>query len=93
MTPFHWTRILPRGPSNSMTHSDRPSPEGATRGETNSKNPTADVALRFTGAVDSAKRFSLAYSKRKILAVRKTPCSRAAAAADAHNAGGIGKRV
>jgi hypothetical protein len=92
VTPFHWTRILPRGPSNSMTHSDRPDPGGAIGGATNSKNSAGDATLRLTGAADSAKRFNLAYSRRKILAVKKTPCSRAAAAADAHNAAGIGKR-
>src|SRR5450631_4697085 len=35
--PFHWMRILPRGPVNSMTHSVRPGPED--RGATNSKKP------------------------------------------------------
>src|ERR1035437_7025393 len=44
------------------------------------------------GPSDSAMRFSLPYSRRRILAVRKTPCPRATAAADAHNASGIGKR-
>src|ERR1035437_3800783 len=30
VAPFHWMRILPRGPSNSMTHSVRPAAWGAT---------------------------------------------------------------
>src|ERR1019366_1892543 len=87
-TPFHWMRILPRGPSNSMMHSERPSVCGAT----NSKNSAGGAGARLAGASDSAMRFSLPYSRRRILAVRKTPCSRATAAADAHNASGIGKR-
>src|SRR5580658_2980956 len=90
--PFHWTRILPRGPSNSMTHSVRPDPEGATWVATNSKKSAAGASRRLTGAAEFVMRFSLAYSSRKIVAVRKTPCSRAASAADAHNAFGIGRR-
>src|SRR5450631_2785126 len=83
--PFHWMRILPRGPSNSMRHS-----VGLTAcGDTNSRN---SAGARLTGAADSAMRFSLPYSSRRILAVRKTPCSRATSPADAHNAFGIGKR-
>src|ERR1035437_3565752 len=37
--PFHWMRTLPRGPSNSMTHSVRPGTEGS--GATNSKKSAA----------------------------------------------------
>src|SRR5664279_575126 len=92
VAPFHWMRILPRGPSNSIRHSDRPGPEGAPGNATNSRN-SADSGARLTaGVTDSAMRFSLPYSRRRILAVRKTLCSRATFAADAHKALGIGKR-
>jgi hypothetical protein len=30
VAPFHWMRILPRGPSNSMRHSASPIARGAT---------------------------------------------------------------
>lgn len=50
------------------------------------------VAFSLRGA-DSTIRLSLPYSRRKTLAVRKTPCSRAACAAEAHNPSGIGKRA
>jgi hypothetical protein len=41
---FHSMRILPRGPSNSMTHSVRPGPEDVTKGVTSSKNSLRDAA-------------------------------------------------
>jgi hypothetical protein len=44
VTPFHWIRILPRGPCNSMTHSVRPGPEGTPWGDTNSKKLAGDGA-------------------------------------------------
>jgi hypothetical protein len=77
-----------------MTHSVRPDPEIATWGATNSKNFAGNALSRLTGTADFVMRFSLAYSKRKIVAVRKTPCSRAAPAADPHmlseSANGLG---
>jgi hypothetical protein len=91
VAPFHWMRILPRGPSNSMRHSDRPTVCAAT----NSKNSAGGAVARMTGltgATVSTMRFSLPYSRHRILLVRKTPCFRATAAADAHNASGIGTR-
>src|ERR1017187_1596503 len=95
--PFHWMRTLPRGPSNSMTHSVRPGTEGS--GATNSKKSAAGgVGARLTaGLVDLTLTmpFSLLCSRRRGLAVRNVrnpPCSRANSAAAAHKASGIGKR-
>src|SRR5437016_2723225 len=68
--PFHWMRIFPRDPSNSMRHSERPTVCGAT----NSKNSAGGIArvTGLTGAAVSAMRFSLPYSRRRILLVQKT---------------------
>src|SRR5580692_11026018 len=55
--PFHWMRILPRGPSNSIRHSDR-DPAGATWVATNSKKSVGGAGLRLTGASDVVLRFS-----------------------------------
>src|SRR5919109_624677 len=87
VAPFHWIRSLPRGPSNSITHSGNPTPCGGT----SSMNAAAGGANRALGVMPSTIRLSLPYSRRNILAVRKTPCSRAICAAEAHNFSGIGK--
>src|SRR5271165_4246815 len=88
VVPFHWIRILPCGPSNSMRHSDRPPVWGAT----SSTNAGAAAAFAVSLA-DWTIRLSLPYSKRKTFAVWNTPCSRATSAADAHSGSGIGKRA
>src|ERR1035437_5817531 len=86
---FHWMRILPRGPSNSMTHSVGLAAWGAP----NSKKPAGGAGARLTaGFADATMRFSLLGSRRRVLAVRNNPCSRATSAAAAHNGAGIGKR-
>src|ERR1035437_3738500 len=88
--PFHWMRILPRGPSNSMTHSVELTAWGATNSK---KSAGGGAGARLTaGFADATMRFSLPCSSRRVLAVRKTPCSRATSAAAAHNPFGIGKR-
>src|ERR1019366_2091766 len=73
VAPFHWTRILPRGPSNSITHSARPTAGGGTR----SKNVAGAIVCRTGAGPVSVIRLSLPYSSRRALAVRNTPCSRA----------------
>jgi hypothetical protein len=65
VTPFHWMRILPRGPSNSIRQSGAPIPWGIT-----SKNAVGVVGCGL-GLAASAIRLSLRYSRRKTLAVRK----------------------
>jgi hypothetical protein len=87
VVPFHWIRILPCGPSNSMRHSDRPPAWGAT------SSTNAGAAALAIGLADCTIRSSLPYSKRKTFAVWNTPCSRATSAADAHSGSGIGKRA
>src|SRR5271166_5726559 len=87
VVPFHWIRILPCGPSNSMRHSARPPVWGAT------SSINAGAAVFAIGLADCTIRLSLPYSKRKTFAVWNTPCSRATAAADAHSGSGIGKRA
>src|SRR6266545_5810149 len=77
-------RILPRGPSSSIRQSGAPISWGIT-----SKNAVGTVGCG-PGLAAPAIRLSLPYSRRKTLAVWKTPCWRAAAAADAHNPSGIG---
>src|ERR1035441_10734514 len=81
-------RILPRGPSNSMKHSDKPTAWGGT----SPKKVAGVAAARTLRGADANIRLSLAYSRRKTLAVWNTPCSRATSAAEAHNPAGIGKR-
>jgi Mrp family chromosome partitioning ATPase len=56
-----------------------------------SKNVAGVAAVRALPGADSTIRLSLAYSRRKTLAVRNTPCSRATTAAEAHNPAGVGK--
>src|ERR1035441_2501519 len=92
VAPFQWLRLLPRGPSISIRHSVRPGWEVTPWGAINSKKPAGAGASLMAGLADATMRFSLPCSRRKILAVRNTPCSRATAAAAAHNAAGIGKR-
>ena len=60
----------------------------------NSKKPPARGAgaSRTAGFADATIRFSLLCSRRRVLAVRNNPCSRATSAAAAHNGAGIGKR-
>jgi hypothetical protein len=58
-----------------------------------SKNVVGATVDRTGTGLVSAIRLSFPYSKCKTLAARKTPCSRAASAAAAHNASGIGKRA
>src|SRR5271157_4518272 len=87
VVPFHWIRILPCRPSNSMRHSDRPPVWGAT------SSTNAGAAVFAIGLADGTIRLSLPYSKRKTFAVWKTPCPRATSAAAAHNGSGIGKRA
>src|ERR1700730_16143917 len=53
VVPFHWMRILPRGPSNSIRHSDRP-----TGGAISSRNAGGAV-VRGTGGEDCASFLSL----------------------------------
>src|ERR1019366_3067455 len=62
VVPFHWIRILPCGPSNSMRHSDGPPVWGAT----NSTN--AGAAVFAIGLADCTIRLSLPYSKRNTFA-------------------------
>src|SRR6185369_1108104 len=89
VAPFHWIRILPRGPSNSISHSARP----AAWGGTSSKNVAGAIVGRTDPGPASTIRLSLPYSRCRALDARKTPCSRAASAAATHNAAGIGKRA
>jgi len=57
------------------------------------QKPAGGAAACLTvGVTDFIMRLSLPCSRRKILAKRPTPYSRAASAAEAHKAGGIGKR-
>src|SRR5487761_1626012 len=91
VVPFHWMRSLPRGPSNSITHSNPPIAGGAT----NSKNevrPVLAALAGLRGPADSASRRSLPYSKCKTSAVRQTPCSLANSVAALHRRSGIGWR-
>src|SRR6516164_320924 len=79
-------RILPRGPSSSIKQSG-----ATTRWGISSKKAVGAVGCGLRPEA-SAIRLSLPYSSRKTLDVRKTPCSRATAAADAHNPSGTGNR-
>ena len=102
VVPFHSMRSLPRRPSNSIKHSDRPT-AGDVISSTNAggavghlrRGPTRGTFTTRTfaaGLADRSKRFSLPYSKCKPFAVGQTPCSRASSTAAAHNRFGIGKR-
>ena len=84
-------RILPRGPSNSIRHSNVPTGWGATS-STKDARGGLDVFVRLTGEVGPASRLSFPYSKCKTCAVRQTPCSLANSTAAAHSRSGIGKR-
>jgi hypothetical protein len=78
-------RILPRGPSNSMRHSDKP----AACDPINSTNVGDNALAPATALHGCTNRLSLPYSRRRICALRQTPCSRANTAAAAHNDSGI----
>jgi hypothetical protein len=92
MLPFHWMRILPRGPSNSMTHS-APLPVPGVSNSTNAAGGALSLTvLRPAGCDSVASRLSLPYSRLRTLAVRNTPCSLAASAAALHRHSGIGNR-
>ncbi len=85
--PFHSIRILPRRPSNSITHSVAPA--GAA---TSSKKRGAAVAFFLLVFPDSANDLSLLNSSPKACDVGFTPCSRARLAAAAQSRLGIGAR-
>src|SRR6266536_1137134 len=99
-------RILPRRPSNSITHSAKPTAgdvissrkaggafDPVRRSPATRAFDTRRFARRFGGGLaDSSSRFSLPYSKRKAWAVGETPCSRASSTAADHRRAGIGKR-
>src|ERR1017187_3671864 len=78
-------RILPRGPSNSMKHSDKPTAWGGT----SPKKVAGVAAARTLRGADANIRLSLAYSRRKTLAVWNTPCSRATSAAEVAREHGV----
>lgn len=78
-------RILPRDPSNSTSHSDKP----PDRGPISSTN-VGGITLAFpTTLPDPASRLSLPYSKRRTCAVWQTPYSLDNSAAAAHSDSGI----
>src|SRR5207249_1893612 len=61
VAPFHWMRILPRGPSNSIRHSARPMAWGGA----SSKNVAGAIVGRAGEGPVSAIRLSLPYSRRR----------------------------